>query len=79
MQNHNSFLDTLHKLMTGIFIPIICFILSEIEHLRDDLKTFQVQVAKEASHYANREDIFRIEQKLDDMRTLFIQELKKGK
>lgn len=79
MCNKNPFFDTLHKLMTGIFIPIIFFILSEIEQIRNDLKTFQVQVAKEAAHYANREDIFRIEQKLDDMRTLFIQELKKGK
>ena len=73
-KNKENIYEALHKLITGILIPVIFFLLSEIETLRSDLKDFQIQVARD---YAKNEVIVRIEQKLDDIRNLVIQEIKK--
>ena len=73
----DAFVEVIHRLITGLFIPILFFIFGEIGDIREELKRFQVQVAKESAGYVTKEDIVRIEQKIDDLRNLVITEIKK--
>lgn len=66
-----------HKFITGILIPVVFYLLAQINETKNDLKKFEVKVAQEYSRIAYREDIVRLEQKLDDLRKLIIDEIKK--
>lgn len=61
------------------FLQIICvpafgWLFYKIGELRKELNDFKVQAARE---YATHESIDRIESKLDDIRNLVIEEIKK--
>jgi hypothetical protein len=68
------------------FLQIICvpafgWLFYKIGEMRKDLNDFKVEVARDAlaqaQKYALKEDISRIESKLDDLRNLVIEEIKK--
>lgn len=68
------------------FLQIVCvpafgWVLYKVGELRRDLENFKVEVARDnvsyAQKYALKEDIFRIESKIDDLRSLVIEEIKK--
>ena len=68
------------------FLQIICvpafgWLFYKIGELRKELNDFKVEVARDAlaqaQKYALKEDISRIESKLDDLRNLVIEEIKK--
>lgn len=68
------------------FLQIICvpafgWLFYKIGEMRKDLNDFKVEVARDAlaqaQKYALKEDISRIESKLDDIRNLVIEEIKK--
>lgn len=69
-------LSMVHKFVTGILIPVIFYLLSQINEVKKDLAQFEVRVAKEASQYAMRDDIVRVESKIDELKNLIIQEIK---
>lgn len=61
------------------FLQIICvpafgYLFYRLSDVQKELNAFKVQVAKE---YATHEAIDRIESKLDDIRNLVIEEIKK--
>ena len=57
-----------------ICIPAFGWLLFRVGELRKELNEFKVEVARE---YATHETIDRIESKLDDIRNLVIEEIKK--
>lgn len=57
-----------------ICIPAFGYVFYKLSDVQKELGTFKVQVAKE---YATHEAINRIESKLDDIRNLVIEEIKK--
>jgi len=68
------------------FLEIICvpafgWLLYKVGEIRRDLENFKIEVARDnvsyAQKYALKEDILRIESKLDDLRNLVIEEIKK--
>jgi len=64
------------------FLQIICvpafgWLFFELGRMRRDLNDFKIEVAKEAKNYATNDAILRVENKLDDLRNLIIEELKK--
>jgi hypothetical protein len=68
------------------FLQIICvpafgWLFLKLGEVRKELNDFKVEVAKDAlaqaQKYALKEDISRIETKLDDLRNLVIEEVKK--
>ncbi|MBO6305477.1 MAG: hypothetical protein J6M62_10440 [Selenomonadaceae bacterium] len=68
------------------FLQIICvpafgWLFYRVGELNKDLSNFKVKVAEQsvshAQKYALKEDIQRIENKLDDLRNLVIEEIKK--
>lgn len=68
------------------FLEIICvpafgWLLYKVGEIRRDLENFKIEVARDnvsyAQKYALKEDIFRIESKIDDLRSLVIEEIKK--
>ena len=65
------------------FIQIICipafgWLFFEVGRIRRDLSEFKVEVARDAKNYATNEAIVRVENKIDDLRNLIIEELKKA-
>lgn len=64
-----------------ICIPAFGWLLYKVGETRKDLNDFKVEVARDAlaqaQKYALKEDISRIESKLDDLRNLVIEEIKK--
>lgn len=64
------------------FLQIICvpafgWLFFELGRMRRDLNDFKIEVAKEAKNYATNDAILRVENKLDDLRNLIIEEVKK--
>ena len=69
--------ELLHKTVTGILIPIVLYLLGQINEIKKDVSIFELRVAKESVQYAMRSDIVRVETKIDELKTLIIQEIKK--
>lgn len=64
------------------FLQIICvpafgWLFYKLGETRKELSDFKVEVAKEAKNYATNEAILRVENKIDDLRNLIIEEIKK--
>lgn len=64
------------------FLQIICvpafgWLFFKLGETRKELNEFKVEVAKEAKNYATNEAILRVENKIDDLRNLIIEEIKK--
>ncbi|MBQ7632877.1 MAG: hypothetical protein IJS88_02025 [Alphaproteobacteria bacterium] len=64
------------------FLQIICvpafgWLFFKLGEIRKELEDFKVEVAKEAKNYATNEAILRVESKIDGLRDLIIDELKK--
>lgn len=57
-------------------IPAFGYLFYAVGCVRKDLEDFKVEVAKEAKNYATNEAILRMESKIDDLRTLIIEELR---
>lgn len=75
-KTNDRMLSLVHKFITGILIPVIFYLLGQINEVKKELSAFEVRVAKEASRYAVREDIVRVESKIDELKNLIIQEIK---
>lgn len=69
--------EIIHKLITGLMLPIVFYLLTQINEVKNELMQHEVKAANEQSKYALRDDIVRVEQKIDDLRNLIIQEVKK--
>ena len=65
--------EIIYYLETTILIPAFLYLQKEQIEIRKELTLFQVKVASE---YARNDAIIRIEQKIDDIRSLFIEEIK---
>ena len=72
-----KFHEHLHKTVTGIPIPIVLYLLGQINEVKKDVSLFELRVAQDAGQYAMRSDIVRVESKIDELKTLIIQEIKK--
>ncbi len=64
------------------FLQIICvpafgWLFFKLGETRKELNEFKVEMAKEAKNYATNEAILRVENKIDDLRSLIIEEIKK--
>lgn len=57
-------------------IPAFGYLFYAVGCVRKDLEDFKVEVAKEAKNYATNEAILRMESKIDDLRTLIIEEFR---
>ena len=73
----DKFYELLHKTITGILIPVVVYLLGEIHDIQKEVSIFDLRVAKESVQYAMRSDIVRVETKIDELKTLIIQEIKK--
>lgn len=70
-------LNALHKLITGVLIPVVLFLLGQINDVHKELSVFEVKVAQDSARYAVRDDIVRVETKIDELKNLIIQEIKR--
>ena len=60
-----------------VCIPAFGWLFFKLGETRKELNDFKVEVAKEAKNYATNEAILRVENKIDDLRNLIIEEIKK--
>ena len=60
-----------------VCIPAFGWLFFKLGETRKELNDFRVEVAKEAKNYATNEAILRVENKIDDLRNLIIEEIKK--
>ena len=60
----------------GYLIYLYSRINDEIAALEKDMSDFKLKVAEEAKNYATNEAILRMENKIDDLRDLFIAEFR---
>lgn len=58
-------------------IPAFGWLFFKLGETRKELNDFRVEVAKEAKNYATNEAILRVENKIDDLRNLIIEEIRK--
>lgn len=61
----------------GYMIYLYNRISNEISEIEKDISEFKLKVAEEAKNYATNETILRMENKIDDLRSLFIEWLPK--
>mgnify|MGYP006364858227 CR=1 FL=1 len=61
--------ETLWQIATGILIPVVGFLFKMCLQLKSELNEFQVTVSRD---YANKSDIERIENKIDNMQNLIL-------
>lgn len=61
----------------GYLIYLYSRISNKISELEKDMSDFKLKVAEEAKNYATNETILRMENKIDDLRSLFIEWLPK--
>ncbi len=74
----DTFYELIHKMITGIMIPVVFYLLGQINDIQKELSVFEIRVAKEASQYVLRDDMVRVETKIDELKTLIIQEIKRN-
>lgn len=68
--------ESLWQIATGILIPVVGFLFKMVLQLKSELNDFQVTVSRD---YANKTDIERIENKIDNMQNLILTAIGKGK
>ena len=69
--------STLHSVITGILVPLVGWLVSEINTTKKDLADYKVIVAQEMGNKVYRADLDRLENKIDDLRNLVISEVVK--
>jgi|GEM_PF-5136169 hypothetical protein len=69
-----SILNILSDITTGVLVPIAGYFYLQAQRLKAELADFKVKVAEE---YCQKDDLVRIEQKLDELRNLMISEIKR--
>lgn len=77
VKSTDKFYELLHKTVTGILIPVVLYLLGQIRDIQKEVSIFELRVAQESVQYAMRSDIVRVETKIDELKTLIIQEIKK--
>lgn len=65
-----------HGIATGIIIPFVVYMLTEINTSKKELSDYKVEVARELAGRVYKSDIVRLEDKIDDLRNLFISEIR---
>lgn len=65
-----------HGIATGIIIPFVVYMLTEINTSKKELSDYKVEVARELAGRVYKGDIVRLEDKIDDLRNLFISEIR---
>ncbi len=73
----DNFYEVIHKMVTGIMIPVVFYLLGQINDVKKEMSVFEIRVAQEAAQYVLRDDLVRVEAKIDELKTLIIQEIKK--
>jgi hypothetical protein len=66
--------DTIMQILGVLIIPIVAFIHKETSSTKKELADFKTEVARE---YAQKEEIIRVENKLDDIYKLILERLPK--
>lgn len=74
----DRFYEVLHKTVTGFLIPLVFYLLGQINEVKKEVSIFELRVAKDSAQYAMRDDIVRVETKIDELKTLIIQEVKRN-
>lgn len=69
--------ELIHRIITGVVIPILFYIIGQIDNIKVELSQHEIKAAQNESKYAMREDIVRVETKIDELRKLIIQEVVK--
>jgi hypothetical protein len=69
--------NIIHGIVTGVILPIIFYLLGQINDIRAELSQHEIKAAQSESKYAMRDDIVRVESKIDELRKLIIQEVVK--
>lgn len=69
--------NIIHGIVTGVILPIIFYLLGQINDVRSELSQHEIKAAQSESKYAMRDDIVRVESKIDELRKLIIQEVVK--
>ena len=67
-----------HGIATGIIIPFVVYMITEINASKKELSDYKVEVARELAGRVYKGDIVRLEDKIDDLRNLFISEIRKN-
>lgn len=62
-------LELICNIATGVLVPVIVFLFKYINDVKSDLSKLQVNIA---TNYANKDDIQRLEQKIDNLQNLII-------
>ena len=65
-----------HGAITGILLPIVGYLVTEINTTKKDLADYKVIVAQELGQKVYRADLDRLETKIDNLRNLFIEMVK---
>lgn len=75
--NEKNVYELIHRIITGVLLPIIFYLLGQINDVKSELSQHEIRAAQAESKYAMREDIVRVETKIDELRKLIIQEVVK--
>lgn len=69
--------ELIHRIITGVFIPILFYVIGQLDNIKVELSQHEIKAAQSESKYAMRDDIVRVEGKIDELRKLIIQEVVK--
>ena len=69
--------ELIHRIITGVVIPILFYVIGQLDNIKVELSQHEIKAAQSESKYAMRDDIVRVEGKIDELRKLIIQEVVK--
>lgn len=69
--------ELIHRIITGVVIPILFYVIGQLDNIKTELSQHEIKAAQSESKYAMRDDIVRVEGKIDELRKLIIQEVVK--
>ena len=72
-----SMYNIIHGIVTTLLIPLAVYLLNEINENKKELSEYKVTVAQELGNRVYRADLDRLENKIDDLRSLVIEQLVK--
>lgn len=59
-----------------VCIPAFCWLIYDLSAFKKEMADYKLKVAEDAKQYATNEAIIRMESKIDDLRSLIIEELR---
>lgn len=71
--------EIVHSLITTLLVPIIGYLIFQLNTAQKELSDFKVEIARELAGRVYKTDIVRLEDKIDELRNLFISEIRKHK